>query len=257
MTWPAKIERLRDYVTWECKDIPPDLALAIIKHESAGVPGRVGGGKTKPGTIPSVSGQTYEIEHAYGLMQAAPVLIQSWNERHTDSIDTAYLEDMSGNDDRAIRMQIRLGCYYLAVCCAGLHRFSPSAFPASSLKDADNNQIKLSLVAYAIGLGALKKKLNQLREQELPLTIGQLKRSYPNWGRTKEGKWINRPLHYATVVSDWYNANKSNSFDSPDKGKLSERVKTAAGKGGWILIPLLIAAGYGFYKHKKGRHENT
>ena len=108
--WSNKIESLRDFVVCECRDIPPDLVLAIIRHESGGIIGVRGKGKIRsPGILRDVNGNAHKIDVALGLMQCIPAVINGYNSG-APAAETATLEDMTGNDDRAARLQIRIGC---------------------------------------------------------------------------------------------------------------------------------------------------
>lgn len=246
MTWPKKIERWREPVGWECKDLPPDLVLAVLQHESGGTPGREGSRGTKCGMLPTASGGQVEVCRALGLMQIHPRTVASWNE-HGDEI--AYLEDMTGDDERAIRMQIRLGCWYLAACVAGLHKFDSKAFPSVSAAKAGQNQLQCALIGYAVGLGALKEKLEQLRSENKPLTYEQLVKSFPEWGKSKKtGEWINRPLHYSAVVWDQYAKNATGGTISTTPPGLIARIGKAWNGGGWLLVPIVGAVLWGLGK---------
>jgi len=239
LTWPKKIDRWREPVGWECKDLPPDLVLSVLQHESGGTPGREGNRGTKCGILPTASGGKVEVCRALGLMQIHPRTVASWNE-HGDEI--AYLEDMTGDDERAIRIQIRIGCWYLAACVAGLHKFDSTAFPAVSASKANQNQLQCALIGYAVGLGALKEKLEQLRSENKPLTYEQLVKSFPDWGKSKKtGKWINRPLHYAAVVWDQYALNATGGTISTIPPGLISRIGKAWNGGGWLLVPIVGA----------------
>jgi hypothetical protein len=239
LTWPKKIEQWREPVGWECKDLPPDLVLAVMSHESGGIPGRKGSRGTRCGTLPTASGGKVQVCGALGLMQIHPLTVSSWNE-HGD--ETAYLEDMTGDDERAIRIQIRLGCWYLASCVAGLHQFDPTAFPAVSAAKAGQNQLQCALIGYAVGLGALKKKLKQLQSENKPLTYDQLVKTFPEWGKSKKtGKWINRPLHYAAVVWDQYAKKATGGTISTTPPGLTARIGKAWNGGGWLIVPIVGA----------------
>ena len=210
-----------------------------MQHESGGVPGREGGVGTKCGMLPTASGGQVEICRALGLMQIHPRTVASWNEHGNE---TAFVEDMTGDDERAIRLQIRIGCWYLAACVAGLHKYYSKSFPAVSASQADQNQIQCALIGYAVGLGALRQKLDQLKEENKPLTYEQLVKSFPNWGKSqKTGKWINRPLHYAAVVWDQYAKNATGDTLSTTPPGLVARIGKAWNGGGWLLVPIAAA----------------
>ena len=200
MPWPHQIERWRQFVLWECKDVYPDLVLAIIKKESGGIPGLVAGASCKPWPIPLAGGGTITYNHALGLMQIVPRTIASYNERHPDEI--VYYEDMKGQDERAARLQIRVGCAVYASAVNALFRYDPRIFPAPSPGNATVEQLKLALVAYRMGFGALRKKLDKLRELGKPLTFESLANTFPNWGMNEQGQWINRPIFYTSTLWD-------------------------------------------------------
>jgi len=252
MQWPPKIERLQNAVRWECKDIPPDLVLAIIKHESGGTIGRPGGVKTKCGNVPTVNGGLKKVCRAYGLMQVIPSTVNYYNSQQSDPNDRATFEDISGKDERAARMQIKLGCFYLAFANHFLNKTYPVDFPAVSLSTAKPDQVKAVLAAYAVGHGAIQKKLNALQEQNRKLTFSNLEKYFPDWGKNKSGEWINRPLHYARVVNKWYQADHTQSPGTTVDPGLMARTKQAAKKGGWLIVPLL---GYLAYTRFKDNYE--
>lgn len=245
MSWPPNIEKYRTYVEWECKDLPPDLMLAVIQHESGGVAGAIGKGETKWGSIPSTNSQSgkVNVNHALGLCQVIPPNVESWNENPNN--ETVYLEDMTGTDERAIRLQIRLGCWIMASGFHGLSKFYPENF-VSSGKDSNANEIRLALVAYAIGIGALKEKLDQLKAEGKALTYEQLAESFPDWGKSSSGKWVNRPLFYARNVWDKY-AEATGGTKTP----ASSKVGKVWAKGGWIVVPLAMAFIWAFVKREK------
>jgi len=249
MKWPPKIERFRKYVLWECKDIPPDLILAIIQNESGGQPGIAGRRGTKCGPLPSVNGGTRDVCQAYGLMQIHPHTVASWNEKGDE---VAFIEDMEGNDERAIRLQIRIGCWYLARCVAGLHRWDSSAFPSISSINATEDQVRLALIGYAVGLGAVLKKLKQLKAANRPLTYNEIVKTFPDWGKNKQGKWINRPLFYANKVFTKFRNHAGNAGGSSTQAPtLAQRAKKAMEGGGWLLLPVLGLAAWKAYEQRK------
>lgn len=202
MIWPPHIERWRKYAIWECRDIPPDLILAIIKYESNGVPGRPSETTTKRHDIPLAAGGFINYNHALGLMQIIPGTIASYNKAHPN--DPVFYEDMSGKDERAARLQIRVGCAVFANGVRKLYKYDPRVFIGDTPGRATPDQLLLALTIYAHGWGNLRPKLNALRARGIPLSFANVERHFPNWGQNKEGKWINRPLYYAKTV--WTNA---------------------------------------------------
>lgn len=248
MQWPPKIERLRTATTWECKDIPPDLILAIIKHESNGTIGRPGGVNTKCGNVPTVNGGVKKVCKAFGLMQVIPSTVAYYNSQQSNPNNKATFEDISGTDERAARIQIKIGCFYLAFANHFIHKLYPLDFPAFSLSSATPDQIKVALTAYAVGHGALKQKLDALKDEKRKLSFDNLKKYFPTWGQNKAGKWINRPLHYANVVNKWFQSDHTQTGSPGQSTGLMARTKKTAKKNSWILIPLLGYFAYSRFK---------
>jgi hypothetical protein len=198
MTWPAHIEQWRKFAIWECRDIPPDLVLAIIQHESQGIAGLLSGKNTMEAEIERTDGSRIGVNRAMGLMQVIPPNVADWNAK---SVEKAFYEDMVGSDERASRMQIRLGCWIYASAVRTLHAYDPVAFPGYNPGTANNNQLKLALVVYAIGFRNLKPKLDRLKTAGLELDTDNLIKLFPTWGfSVKSQSWINRPLQYASNV---------------------------------------------------------
>lgn len=246
MTWPKYMLNLRQWVKWECKDIPVDLALAIIAHESAGQIGVKGRVKTRDtADLPLASGGTQPVNYALGLMQIVPSHVLSWNKRHKT---TVFLDDMLGKDERSARLQTRIGCAYYANLVNVLHRFDSNAFPGVSPGNASAEQLKLALVAYAVGPGGpagkrgLIPKLEILKARGLPLTLAQLAKSFPEWGySTKKQKWINRPVFSAR--NKWNTYVKNQTVDQTEKvvSDLPKDTKKKEKMDFGILLPIAVA----------------
>lgn len=202
MQWPEHIESWRQFVLWECRDIPPDLVLAIIKHESNGVAGIASIATTKPHDIPLEGGGHINYNHALGLTQIIPGTIASYNNSHPS--DIVYYEDMKGTDERAARLQIRVGCAVYASGIRNLYNYNPQTFTGNTPGAATVDQLMFGLTAYARGFRALRKKLNILAEQGIALTFANLAANFPTWGQNAAGEWINRPIQYTETV--WNNA---------------------------------------------------
>jgi hypothetical protein len=257
MSWPTKIENLRKYVEWECKDIPPDLILGIIKHESGGNPGILARVKCKCGLMPTASGDQVQVCNAMGLMQVIPATVDYYNQDAAPK-DVATFEDMTGNDERAIRLQIRTGCKFLAFANHYLHQHFPSTVPESSLAHASDDQIALALTAYAVGNGATAKKMQAALDQNVAPTFKNLKRLFPDWGKNAQGQWINRPLKYGSDVISMFKANRSGSYTGSRAGDLVARATNTIkdNKGGVLALALcLTAAGWAvnhYYSARRG-----
>jgi SLT domain-containing protein len=248
MSWPPKIERLRKFVSWECKDIPPDLILAIIKHESGGNPGIPAKVNCKCGMLPDVNGNQVKVCNALGLMQIIPATVNWYNDQAPDD-EKATFEDMTGSDERAIRLQIRIGCKFLALVNNYLHQRYPETVPERSLANAKDDQIKLVLTGYAVGHGNTAKKMAKAIEADKSPTFANLKRLFPTWGQNAQGKWINRPLKYANDTITMFQANRSGSYVGTNPKDLLARVKTGD-KGGLLALAIcLTAAGWAINRY--------
>lgn len=217
-TWPPHIERFRTWVQWECRDIPVDLVLAIIAHESGGRAGIEAARTCKSAIIPSDGGGEITANRAMGLMQIIPSHVNSWNVSKAPKIT---YQDMTGQDERAARLQIRLGCSIFASYVYRLNKFDPVAFPGSTPGTATENQLNLALVAYAIGPGkpggkkGVIPRLEKLKTMGKPMTLKELSKAFPKWGYSEDlGKWINRPVQYGLAVWGAYKNTKPGAIAS-------------------------------------------
>lgn len=255
MTWNKRVESLRPVVLWECRDIPPDLVLSIIQHESGGIPGRIGSGRVKCGKLIDIKGNEHEICHALGLMQTIPATINGYN-RNTAGNELATIEDMTGTDERAKRLQIRIGCRFLALVNRYLHDKFPAACPAVSLADAKPDQTGIVLTGYAVGHGRTEKKLQDLIDRNIRPTFQNLKKQFPGWGQNQAGKWINRPIQYADVVLKNFDKNRGGSYDETSPGAIARRTVGNMNKGQAGIAVILLLAGAGWlinrYHTQKG-----
>ncbi len=265
MPFTSQVEQWRQYAKWECKDIPVDLVLAIIRGESNGVAGRKSRASIRtPGTLPKADGSAVQIKNAYGLMQCVPALINDYNTQHSNA--PIYFEDISGNNERAARLQIRCGCWYFSRCVLNLHRYDPQLFPAKTPGGASTQQLQLALIAYAIGFGSrtgkrgLAPKLTALKQLRQPLTLAALAANFPNWGKGSDGVWHNRPVQGA--VARWrsyeHNATGAGSGSAPTNPTgqpLPNEPKTGiaaifSDNKDWLWIVGILAAAY--YANKSG-----
>lgn len=191
---------------WECSDIPPNLVLAIINHESGGIIGRPSEEKNKAYEVLNDAGEMVTQSHAYGLMQCSPGLLRTYQDRGLSPKIT--LDDLKGKDDRAARTQIKLGCWYFAHQVRALHQYDPKIFSGQSPGTASDEQLKLALMSYAAGWGGksepgakgLKPRLDELRHLGLPLTAASIGQQFPTWGQKKKGGWFIRPNHFAKTI---------------------------------------------------------
>ena len=241
--WPDSIERYRQYVCWECRDIPPDLVMAVIQNESSGVAGLAAGRQSKSKAyLPCADGTEKWVDRAYGLMQAVPGTVLSYNDYQRSRSDydpnkLATWEDISGKDERAIRMQIAIGCYYLAVANKILNLNNPQSAPSKNLSDANADQIKLILTSYAVGAGATLNKLKLLDEQNLKPTFANLKRRFPDWGKP-----ANRPVYFADKIFQKYTHHTDTKYID------FESIKTKARSG---ALPVFLLAAFAAYQWRR------
>lgn len=237
--WPDSIERYRKYVGWECRDIPPDMVLAVIQNESRGVAGLPAGRQSKSRSyLPCTDGTEKWVDRAYGLMQTVPCTVLSYNDYQRSRSDfdpnkLATWEDISGKDERAIRIQIAIGCYYLAVANRILNINHPDSAPSKSLSNANADQIKLVLASYAIGAGATSKKLRLLEEKNVKPSFANLERYFPDWGKP-----ANRPVYFARKVF------KKISTHTDSRYVDFESIKSKARSGALPLFLIVAFAAY-------------
>lgn len=256
MTWPNQVEQWRQFAVWEGRDIPADLLLAIIAHESGGQAGLPANRPCKPGELPKMDGSTITVNRALGLTQCIPSVVIDYNAQNPEK---AFYEDMTGTDERAARLQIRLGARVFAANVRQLHNYDPILFAAESPGRAAPNQLQLALIAYAIGFGAqsgpggpgLKPKLDELKARGLPLNVESLARVFPTWGKSPESDvWINRPIQYAQTV--WNNFYKygtgqagtdapKNPLGLPDFPTLQKAAKKIEENWPWLLVAAALA----------------
>lgn len=262
MAWAPHIEQWRKYVIWEGKDIPPDLMLSIIRKESNGVAGRLSEATVNPWNVLKLDGTTINFNHAMGLTQCIPRTVDGYNKTFAEK---AYFEDMTGKNDRAVRLQIRMGAWVFASQVNLLHQYDPLAFPGDSPGTATSNQLQLALVAYAIGFGkiippygkkGLRPKLEELKARGLPLTIESLRKAFPMWGYSKSKEmWVNRPLFGAMKRWNLYVKNAqpgkpglaapNNPLSLPDFPTIETAAKKIKDNWMWLLIAAGLAMFWG------------
>jgi hypothetical protein len=198
--------------------------------------------------LPSVTGDQVKVCNALGLMQVIPATVNWYNDSAPDD-EKATFEDMSGSDERAIRLQIRTGCKFLALVNNYLHQKFPETVPERSLANAKDDQIKLVLTGYAVGHGNTAKKMAKAIEADKSPTFANIQRLFPKWGQNSSGKWINRPLKYANDTITMFQANRSGSFVGTKPGDLIARVKTADRGVFLALAVCLSAAGWAINRY--------
>lgn len=251
MSWPKNIESLRADVIAECRDIPPDLVLAVIQAESGGVPGRPSAANTQCGTLVDINGTNHKICQALGLMQTIPAVVNGYN-LHADKTHYATVEDMIGNDDRSRRIQIAAGCWYIAAVAQRLRRDVPDILDSTSFATMSDNAIELILLGYRMGAGGVSQRLQTMRDNGRALTYAEFKRSYPDWGTNAAGKQINRPYQYVDKIFSKFRANRHGSYGNTRSGDLISRAANAGPAGISVMIAI-VAAGWAVRKYIMSR----
>jgi hypothetical protein len=194
MAWPAQIEAWRQIAEIEGEDLPVDLLLAVIQAESGGEAGVKSRQTTHPATV---GGK--KLQNAYGLMQVTPRLIAAWNSQVKDPVVT--LADLEGTDERAARVQVRIGASYLRNQFARLANYSPTFLNDPMAASLD--QTALALAAYRMGWYGLRQKLDELQAVGQPLTWRTIAERWPTWG-TVNGSQPNKPIYYVDRVMRAY-----------------------------------------------------
>jgi len=179
--------------------------LSIISHESGGLQAQR---TCKPGKLPRLDGSEVEVNRALGLTQCIPATVAWYNTTCPES-ERATLDDMQGASERAARLQIRVGALLLKTNIKALNRYDPVAYQSASAANATPEHLSQALIAYAIGIGALREKLDGLKQRGLSLTQKNLFEQYPTWGKNQQGIWINQPLRYAQTVYGAFEKHRS------------------------------------------------
>lgn len=238
MPFPQVVERWRQAASWEGKDVPIDILLAIIEHESGGIAGIVSRRKRAAGfyPLPLDSGGEKMVENDLGLMQTGPAVVLAFSKATKTPVT---YQDMTGKDERAYRLQIRVGAWYLANQIRNLHGYDTKQFPGKTPAQANENQYRLALIAYARGFGDLKKKLDSLREKRAPLTLSVLESSFPDWRQGPQ---------FARDIWRRYQQNKTATVAIEPSEPIGKRIKAIASE--WA-IPLALLLFAFFWKAKQ------
>lgn len=193
MSFPPLVERWRQLVTWECRDLPVNYVLAVIQYESGGHAGRESR-KKRPTTYPMVNraGQTIQVDRDLGLMQVSPILAKTFNDSSKQGPQVTY-DDMIGNTERDCRLQIRVGCYGLAFNVRALQQYFPSIFSAKEARNAGAEQLLFALIGNAVGPFGLRQRLNTMQKAGVPLTWANFSNRYMGplgpWIRGVDARW--------------------------------------------------------------------
>jgi hypothetical protein len=185
----SRVDRWRPLVEDLAGDLPVDLVLGIVWHESAGRAGAIGRIKTRCAKVPTSAGGERKSCHALGLMQVVPGNVKNWNARHPDR--PATYEDMTGSSAAAAKIQLRLGIAILRSSFAWLNRYG-FAWPGAPLS---HEQVKIGLMVYAWGQGNIKPYLDELVILGRPITALEISTRWPALGEPQ-----NHPLRYSRVV---------------------------------------------------------
>lgn len=222
--FPPVIERWRPFVVAAAPDVPADLALAIIKRESQGVPGTVAYTDVghKPGSGYSDAERACGLPasltwRCLGLMQVAP---RTWRDYVTRTGRAIAPCDLAGKSTAQAAAQIEIGCSALrAALSAAGWRGEP--IPRDEV-------ILMARLVYARGAGAVSDKLAAAAAAGFPRTFAGLEAFDPTWGRP------DRPFDGARAVLRDFRA----AIGSPSSGPPAAAI--AAGGGGAFLLLLAL-----------------
>lgn len=240
MSFPAKVERWRPLVLELAPDLPAELVLGIIWHESGGTPGILSKGTTKPALVPTAAGVDKKATHAFGLMQVIPKNVAGWNEEHPDQIATWEL--MGGTSETAARMQVRLGLWILRDSLSWLNRNYGFPWPAGAASD---DQIKIGLMIYAWGARNVGPYLEQLKNEGAPVTASEIATRWPTMGAPK-----NAPVKFSQRV--WNKAFGGAGGGSPAVPSPTPSPTRDTGTGAGAALFLVGLAAWYFSRAKKG-----
>jgi hypothetical protein len=255
MSWNSRVAALRPHVIAECRDIPPDFVMAIIRHESGGIPGRMSSARCACGDLIDSSGIMHQTCHALGLMQTMPDTVNGYNAAVPDQLHFATLEDMTGADDRAIRIQIAVGCWYIAAVARRLRRDHPDLITGPNFSEMDDDDLRLILLGYAMGAGGISMRLQQLADRGKSKSYANMKKYFASWGQSSG----NRPFSAVDKVWSMYAANRHHSYGKTRTGDLVSRAAGFAGSGAGIAVitSLIGISLFAKRRMKKRKHENT
>lgn len=194
-SWRQLVEAI---VSRQKPPFDPNLVLAVIQQESggrAGVRAGVGAG---------------DGSHASGLMQCIGSVVTDYNSVHKSRPCPAGA--MTDGSLLGSAWQVEVGVWLLARKHSQVRAYAAKYQPDYPLDSA--NRTLLADCAYAMGWAALRSKLDTLRSEGKLLTFGNLRTRFPDWGKNSTGKWINRPLHHATVVyGRWAKADREHHYE--------------------------------------------
>ena len=234
MGFGGQVERWRPIVVQLAGDLPVNLVLAIIWHESRGQAGAIGAGKTACAILPSSSGAR-QVCHALGLMQVVPRNVVAWNQTH---VYKAGYNDMTGRTNAAAGVQIRLGVWVLKNAFAWLALKYGFPWPGGRL---EAEQIKIGLMVYAWGQGHMKPYLDTLAADQVPITSAEISTRWPELGKPK-----NQPLMYSkTVFNQAFGPGLS-----PTTGPKPQPKIIKPDSGSWVILPIVAMAAWAMTRKK-------
>ena len=198
MIFKPNIERWRDLVSEQADRIPVDVILALIRHESKGIAGKISGLQTRSkyktsemdcGLDPELRGR------ALGLMQIAPICLRHYNLMHkSDPVTPCQLADKS---IAGVRQQLKVGVWFFGLCLKWAHGLNPIKNPWPR-KAPSKNQIQLATLAYAQGIAGAQKRILAAKTAGLPLTAESIEQIDPGWGAPE------KPFRYARLIASFY-----------------------------------------------------
>jgi len=223
------VERWRSLVVASAPRFLVDFVLSIIQNESYGRPGIAAKRTTKlKRALPVKGGGQMIVKRALGLMQTIPAVIQDYNAQAEH--EPAYWDDMTGTTPTAAQKQIDVGIWTLQNNISAVEKLTGKQLSQGGKLDLD--LMRLALVAYAWGIGRLKKKLRELEESGKAPTFKNLAAAWPELGKP-----ANRPLYYANKIVNRMVGKPTKPGGKPSNGGTAGNIALFA-LGGLLLWQL-------------------
>ena len=195
MVWNnTNVERFRQAAREVRPEIPEDIILAIIWHESRGTIGAVSGGgldvftntgQREPGETRDFEVDGVKVNHALGLMQCIGSVINDYNRMSGEKKVT--VDQMVGKDYDDAIAQIRVGTWRLKRAFDLNHKNFPGFIPPLPEAGREEEGVKLAFLAYAQGNGGLKAKLDDVVAAGKNPTYSAAKELFDGkWGKAGE-----------------------------------------------------------------------
>jgi len=228
--FPSNVERWRGLVELERGSVPTDLVLAVMRRESFGKVGGVGGKDDRYGYTDAEIACGFPSKwrkRDLGLMQVAPLTLRSYNETNRTAITPC---DLIGTTEAAARLQIRVGAWALSRALVQAPALSPalarSSWPFYASTPPDE-QVLLARAIYGFGYKGTTDRLEAAAAAGYPRTFGGLEAHNPTPARLFEG---------ARTILSWYRSGGGDNIETPAPSK-----PTRPGSGSGAPAPALLA----------------